>query len=396
MKLLFYRYNNICEPDIIATFNEFGYEVREFTLEMTKKDVPASEVVKKVSEYLQNDPVDFVFSINFYPALSEVCNIFHIRYISWTVDSPVPEIYSKSIINEWNRTFIFDKEDYNEVNAICEKEGSGHVFHLPLAARIEPKEELFKNTPQSIHDKFSHDVAFVGSLYTEKCPYDKLVGMPEEMSGYLDGVMRAQERVYGYYFVEDLITQEVIDAFKTHMPDYLTYKDDSFITDAKMIANYYVGNKISSLERFDILSRLSEKFDVSLYTLSDTGKLPKVHNMGPAKTLTEMPVIFRNSKINLNPTSKGIRAGLPLRIFDIMSAGGFVLSNFQTELGDLFDIGQDLAVYSSLDELEYLTDYYLVHDDERRMIAENGYIKVKENYSYQKVLSNMIFKAYEV
>ena len=32
-------------------------------------------------------------------------------------------------------------------------------------------------------------------------------------------------------------------------------------------------------------------------------------------------------------------------------------------------------------------DYYLVHDDERNQIAENGYKKVCENFTYDKMLS---------
>ena len=45
---------------------------------------------------------------------------------------------------------------------------------------------------------------------------------------------------------------------------------------------------------------------------------------------------FRNSKINLNPTAKGIRSGIPLRIFDILSCSGFLLTNYQSELSDHF------------------------------------------------------------
>ena len=35
MKLLFYRYGSICEPDVIDGFQELGHTVREITTEMT-------------------------------------------------------------------------------------------------------------------------------------------------------------------------------------------------------------------------------------------------------------------------------------------------------------------------------------------------------------------------
>ena len=37
MKLLFYRYGSICEPDIIAGFQELGLEVSELTEEISNQ-----------------------------------------------------------------------------------------------------------------------------------------------------------------------------------------------------------------------------------------------------------------------------------------------------------------------------------------------------------------------
>ena len=141
--------------------------------------------------------------------------------------------------------------------------------------------------------------------------------------------------------------------------------------------------------------RLSEQFSVSIYTASDTTGLPKLRNMGRAKTLTEMPLIFRNSKINISTTSRGIRSGLPLRIFDILSSGGFVLTNYQEELPELFTIGEDLAVYTSMEELAALAEYYLTHDEERRSIAANGLATLKANYTYERQMEKMMLIAFE-
>lgn len=39
MEILFYRYNNICEPDLIQTFTDFGITVCTEETEMTDKHV---------------------------------------------------------------------------------------------------------------------------------------------------------------------------------------------------------------------------------------------------------------------------------------------------------------------------------------------------------------------
>lgn len=170
MKILFYRYGSICEPDIIDGFCELGNEVVTITEEIYNKKLLPSEGVALLNEALQKASYDFVFSINFYPFISEVCNIFQIRYLCWTVDSPVMELYSDSIRNPWNRIFLFDRAQYNEFsryNPSC-------IFHLPLASNPTRWKKVISSATDDDISRFSGDISFVGSLYTEKCPYDRL------------------------------------------------------------------------------------------------------------------------------------------------------------------------------------------------------------------------------
>ena len=393
MRVLFYRYGSICEPDIIMTFKNAGFTVDEYVTEMTKKDITPSQGVEQLSKYLLDHPCDFVFTINFFPYVSEVCEIFHIRYLSWIVDSPVMELYTTSIGNEYNRVFLFDRALYEEIEPF----NPGHIFHLPLAAAVGTKEELFKKTKEASFKKFRHDIAFVGSLYTEKCPYDKLSqNAPAKLKGYLDGIMAAQEKVYGYYFIEDLLDDDTVQGFIDNFPTFFRHPGKSHLTDRRTLAQLYIGNKISANERVHTFSRLAESYDVSIYTASDTSGMPRgLHNMGLAKSLTEMPLIFHEAGINLNITSKIIRTGLPLRIFDILSCGGFLITNYQEEIPELFTPGEDLVMYGSVEELVELCGYYLDHRDEARQIAQNGYDTLRANYTYDKQMEKLLLTAFE-
>lgn len=98
---------------------------------------------------------------------------------------------------------------------------------------------------------------------------------------------------------------------------------------------------------------------------------------------SDMNKVFYLSKININQTIRSIETGLPLRIFDIMGSGGFLLTNYQEELEDYFKIDEDLAVYRSFDELEDKCQYYLTHERERLQILINGYQKVCQNHTYR-------------
>lgn len=386
MNILLYRYGSICEPDIIDGFNELGYQVYQITEEIYNKDMTPKQILDCVSKFLLSHACDVVFTINFFPIISNVCQIFKIPYISWTVDSPVMELFSKSIQNDCNRIFIFDREQYNEI----EKLNPGHVFHFPLATNITSKQKVIRSASASIRNNYSADVSFVGSLYTEKNPFNRLKNTSEYTRGYIDALLNAQLNIYGYFFIQEQLPKEIIEDLKNNLPNYYHMSFENFLTDEIILSQLYLGTQVSVMERQKLLEALSNNFSVNIYTGSDTSRLPKIHNRGFANTLNEMPIIFKNSKINLNPTAKSIRSGISLRIFDIMACEGFVLSNYQTELSEFFISGEEFDYYTSIDEAVDKTYFYLEHDSIRKEIANTAYKKVCEHYNYPRRLSEMM------
>ncbi len=391
MRILFYRYGSICEPDVIAGFRELGNQVTEITTEITQKNLPAKERVTLFHQALTKQSFDFVFSINFYPFISEVCNIYGILYLCWTVDCPVMDLLSFSISNKCNRIFLFDAAQYRDIlprNPEC-------IFHLPLATNPSRWNDVIGQAPRSSVSKYSHDVSFVGSLYTEKCPYDQLSGASDYLTGYLNGIMAAQQKIYGCYFLEEVINERILKEFQLHMPDFYVPPEKSLRDDRLAMARIYLCAKITAMERVRTMTALGERFSVDLYTGSNTQNIP-VQNHGLAKTLTEMPLIFHYSKINLNMTSKAIREGLPLRIFDILGCGGFVLTNYQPELANYFTPGVDLDFYGSEEELLQKTEFYLTHEKDRVEIARNGYETVQKYHNYPTRLLKMLSLAFHI
>lgn len=71
------------------------------------------------------------------------------------------------------------------------------------------------------------------------------------------------------------------------------------------------------------IKRLSEIYQVKLYTKNPTPELPNVINMGSVDYYDMMPYVFKCSDINLNITLRSIKTGIPLRAMDIMGAGDF-------------------------------------------------------------------------
>lgn len=390
MTILIYRYGNICEPDIIRTFQEFGTQVEEICEEITEKKMTASRRVELVHNAIEKCRPAMVFSINFFPAIAEVCHIHGLLYCCWTVDAPVPELYSQAIAYDTNRIFLFDRAQYLEFREFQ----TDYTFHLPLAAAVERFGQVLGGGRKEPLADSRYDISFVGSLYSEKNPLASME-LPEYERGYVDALSEAAAFVYGYDLIGNTLSDRCVKAIRENAPNF--YAPENVVADPEryVAANSYVGIQAAERERILTLNRLAEHFRVDLFTGSDTAPLNGVNTHGTVKTLTQMPWIFRNSKINLNMTIKPIRTGLPLRIFDILGCGGFCMTNYQEELEDLFQIGTDLEVYGSPEELEEKCAYYLTHEEERQRIAVNGYRKAAESHTYRIRMAEMLRKILE-
>lgn len=386
MEILFYRYGSICEPDIIRAFRQMSLTVLEDTTEITQKSISDADRILSVERIINERHPLFVFSINFYPVISDICHIYRTPYLCWTVDCPVPELFSASICHDTNRIFLFDQAQYQTFSPYNPE----HVYHLPLASCTERFDRVISSISGADHASFCCDISFVGSLYNEKNPLRALSGLSEYSQGYIRALVEASLKIYGYNPVEDALTDDVIADIKKNDSKFFTLKKSVANSDRYVAAHSYIGMEIAQTERIRTLNQLALHFPVDLFTRSDTSPLKNVRIHGGVHTLTEMPKIFHLSRINLNMTIKPIQTGLPLRNFDILGCGGFLMTNYQSELQNYFDIGIDLETYSSMEELVDKCAYYLSHEQERAQIAQNGYQKVCSMHTYPHRIRTMI------
>ena len=392
MKVIFYRYGSVYEPDMLAAFKQAGLDVVETDREITDKDITDQERIKIMSSAIEGHKPVFVYGVNYYPAISEVCRIYNVIYITQTVDSPVFTLFDKSIQNQTNRILLFDRAQYDLFSGF-NKDG---IIHLPLASAVNRFDKVIASINDDDRGRFSGDIAFVGSTYREKNPYLNLTGLSDYTKGYVEALIEAALKIYGYYPVKDALEDRVIsDIKKAAGNDFPHIEEAVTDMDAYAVSHRYIGSHLAVVERERTLKLLSEYFNVHLYTRSDTSVFTGADDRGlfihpGVNTLTEMPKVFNLSKININMTMRPIETGLPLRCFDILGCGGFLMTNYQEELNDMFVIGQDLEAYSSPDELIDKCAYYLSHEDERAAIARNGYEKVRAAHTHFHRLRDML------
>ncbi|MCM1084442.1 MAG: DUF3880 domain-containing protein [Clostridium sp.] len=383
MKVLFCRWNSICETGITNALKRLGYDFITFDKTPLSSDYDI-DYLRELVDIIKGAPdIDCIFSVNFQPIIARGCKVLKIPYISWTVDCPSFMLYSETISLPTNRIFLLDRMQVEKFSPL----NPDNIFHMPMGCDT-PTWDSITVTPQE-HKLYDCDISFVGSLYSEKCKYNFIEkDLPDYIRGYVDGLINAQLNVYGYNFIEDSLTDEFAMEFKKYA-DWDKLGED-YTEDVKgIIADTYIGYKCTEQERIRTLTAISERFDIDLWTLSDASMIPNIHNRGGADSNNMMPQIIKCSKINLNMTNRPIKTGLPLRIFDLLGAGGFVISNYQAEIPEHFIPDEDIVLYDNIPDLLDKIDYYLKHDDERRQIAKNGHDKVKEFHSYDVRLQEM-------
>lgn len=379
MNILFFDTGSYTYRDILTAFNKMGHNCRTVYYHFPDRYEDAF-FEERLEEYLQKDSYDCVFSVNFFPLTAKVCDRCRVRYLSWSYDSPIDERLQNYFHYETNRIFLFDRLEAEEY----QKKGYQNVFHLPLAVDTDRLDTMLnKQLPQK---KYCSQLSFVGKIYDS--PLDTLLSPVDDYcKGFLQGILQAQMLVYGYYFVDDLISEKLLEDIN-HSYESLGQKE---VMLTRRGLSHAVAVKITQIEREAFLMQANQQFDVHLYTYRNDA-LPEGMplNYGLLKYYEEMPLVFRNSKLNLNITLKDIRSGIPLRALDIMGSRGALLSNYQPELAEWFEDGKDVILYDSLGDAMEKAEFYLKREDLREKIAVNGYQKVKEHFSYTKQIEKML------
>lgn len=379
MKILMYRWKAYNQQDIVEQLELRGHQVDEIRGEMSNFDTDMI-FYDKFIEKLDGDRYDLVLTVNYFPLISIACEERGIRYVSWCCDSPIGTMYHQSVYNKMNTIFTFDM--FNKVEF---EDMGANVLHLPLCGAVERVDALLSEA--SDLEEYDCDISFIGSMYN-KNSYDEVYDhLPEYLKGYFDGVLKVQAGLYGEYVLDDILDATTVRELNKHF--ILAKSEDSFSDISLVFATTVLGFKIAQMERKRLLARLSRVAEVNLYTDDEQVDMPGVNNRGIADYWEVAPKIFNRSKINLNFTIRSIRTGIPLRVWDILSAGGFCITNYQPELLMYFENGKDLVIFEDEEDLIEKVKYYLSHEEERKAIAMNGYNKVKNLYKYSDRFDEM-------
>ncbi len=377
MRLLYYKNHSIMRKGVERAFEKLGYTVD--TVHATRTDgkewSEGEELALALRKQINSAPCDAAFSLGFNPQVSRVCAEKGIRYISWNSDSPLYIPDEDELRRDCNQIYIFDRGYLGEY-----REKGYPVRYIPLAVDTE----LFSRAIRpELLSRYETDAAMVGSLYFTD--YEQVTRpLTTETKALLERMINTQQKIPGPSILSELLTEGFIAELNRQ------YRQAGVdLTVDTPALEYLMLSELTGRERRLIPSLLAKHWQVRVYSQSDF-QLPHVDMRDPVDYWTQMPAIFRYSRVNINVTLRAIRTGIPLRVLDVLGCGGFLITNPQEEILEHFASGVDLVVYQSIEELYDKADWYLRHEEERLAVAAAGYERVKRDFTFEEAIRRMI------
>lgn len=381
--ILLYRWHVHSESYIYSNLKAMGYTCVEFGEKFDDCHSDA-EFVMKVMDCIRTEKIDMVLSMGYLPLLASACEICTLPYAAWIHDGTHYALRSKTTLYANNFLLCFDRAYAMQLA----EQGCVRVYHFPLAADADAFAESIR-VGRATWSDYAADISFVGDLYDEKGKWLETEEISEYVKGYLAGIEEIQLRVYGRNFVGEMINEDMAH-------DILRRADlqpnDLYFDNPVQLAADLVNQDITRKERMQVIERLSQDYPIDLYTESipASEEYANVKLRDTVDYHRQMPLVFHNSKINLNVTARTIETGIPQKVLDIMACGGFCLTNYQPEIAEFLEDGKELVMYTDMEDLAKKTEYYLRHDEARESIARAGYEKVRRQFSMRDRLAEML------
>ncbi|MGB5443609.1 MAG: glycosyltransferase [Gammaproteobacteria bacterium] len=118
---------------------------------------------------------------------------------------------------------------------------------------------------------------------------------------------------------------------------------------------------------------------------------PNIIYHPPTSDYTLTQSIYAASRINLNITSMQFDHAVINRVIDIASCGGFLLTDWKSDLRKLTTVCDEIS-YRSIDELNEKIEYYLTHERERLEIATQLHEDISSKCNYAAIMGAILCK----
>jgi len=339
--------------------------------------------VKRLLTKITSFKPHFIFTVNHLGfdkegKLTELLTQLQIPVLCWYVDSPsyILENHERNL-SPLLYIFVWEKHYVEKLKNL----GFRNVYYLPLAT--DP--EVFRRIPSHHRclDSYRCDVSFVGNSMVKAVEkwFRKFPHSPAaEKIGQL--AIQMQRRSH------QTPMEEILSRIKSEYGLSIPFEHDEAIIafESALVlksTQEYRRELVEALEEFGLHIYGDEGW-FSLVSPEKFALFP------PLDYYTQLPLLYNASKVNLNATSFQMNSAVNQRVFDVAACGGFLLTDCQPDMQELFELGREAICYQDREQLKELVKFYLQHPQQRAEIARQARERVLAEHTYLHRMEKMI------
>ena len=365
--------------DLAEALVEEGYTLAGMDTELLS--------VEEMSYLVLRFQPSLVAGIDYRQGLAEFCEAHGVGLLSWEINPTTDRVVPCQGPTSRSGIFTYRKAQVEEFL----QAGFDRVEYLPLAANPSRRKAL----PLSAEDqgRYGAEISFVGAsmqvearqyrerfleLYLGESAADR--GSRSRVVLQLETVLAEQQNDYSAHRLPELV--------RAAFPD-LTERWPSARTREEPLK---LLNEVAAADkRARYLGALA---DLGIHVWGDEGWLRVLPAgccyRGEAHHGTELTKVYCATRINIDVNRLYQMDIVPMRVFDILACGGFLIAERSEALEELFAIGSELEAYRTLTELKDKIRFYRSHPQAARDIGRAGMAKVRESHTIAQRVRRML------
>jgi len=330
---------------------------------------------------------EFVAAINYTSGLAEFCHDAGCPLMCWEIDPSTSRLRPVAAPTEDAHIFTYRLANVGTFRAA----GFKRVEHLPLAT--EPSRRLPTELGEPEQQVYGAPISFVGaSMVSDGIEYRQTFlqrysdwlasggeGTLDDGTRRLDEALALQRQDFSTYRLPGLMRER----FGAFLAACEQEDEDPLMWVSEIAASEKRLTYVATLGRHGVVAwgdvgwRQVERFGARY-----SGRY--------ARHDTELTKIYIASTINVDVGRLYQSDIVTMRVFDVLSCGGFLLAERSDDLEALFEVGVEVEAYSTLDELVKKAAFYLANPEAARAIADRGMRAVRSRHTIRLRLEHML------
>ncbi|HEB56481.1 MAG TPA: hypothetical protein ENI98_09285 [Gammaproteobacteria bacterium] len=321
--------------------------------------------------------------------LYAIADLKEIPLVNWYFDSP--EFFPDSLLSTDPAFVCYAVIDNDHADYLRAK-GNRNVVQIPIGVNRRRFEEAGQ-----IPSTHEYQVSFVGkSGLTHISQIYKEIetgmgGMPEPMRRGLDAII--EQAALRIHTNPGMTARMVLNEIIAANPGFAQFGNHPQIRPRLLsIFDFSASFRL----RRDTINAVS---NAEVTIVGD--RFWQTHLRPNAKLLSSISydrigTVYRNSDINVNVSRYQLIGSVNQRVFDVPVAGGFLLTDYKTDIDKLFELDREIICYSDGTELNEKVNYYLAHPEKRQSVIEQGRDRILQDHTYAKRLISLLSKLDEL